>query len=367
MRYRMEKWIAVLTAAVLCVACCMSAAFGYERIDLTKSADLSLCYTDGERGGRALSGMELQLYRVAEISDAAAFSVCSAFAGAQVDLNDDESNWPALAGTLEAYVRLHPETVRSSCLAEGKTDNAGCFEAKGLPLGLYLVMGNAVRIGSDTYTPTPFLLTLPYLDREQDAWRYSTDLPVQQKYTREHHSSGGGSVSVNVKKVWASDEGQQRPAAVQVALLKDGAPYDTVQLNGDNGWKYSWRDLDRNAAWTLTEDNIPAGYTVLVEKSGSTNNITFTVTNTGAPGNPLDNPPDNPPDDSGDDPSPTPGDDGEPGQTPDDTQTDEPSPETGEKLPQTGFLWWPVALLSAAGAALLLAGWQLREKRERRA
>ena len=49
------------------------------------------------------------------------------------------------------------------------------------------------------------------------------------------------------------------------------------------------------------------------------------------------------------------------------TVTPTPAP-SGEKLPQTGQLWWPVPILFFVGAALVILGWRVggRGRREGR-
>lgn len=125
---------------------------------------------------------------------------------------------------------------------------------------------------------------------------------------------------ITVSKVWndSSNSAGVRPSSVTVTLYKDGAAYTTAELNAANGWSASWAGLSSKSKWTLSENNVPAGY----KSSVTDNNYAFTVTNTY---------------------SGTGTDIGE-----------NPVPGSGA-APQTGMLLWPIPLLMLAGAAFFAA------------
>ena len=126
-------------------------------------------------------------------------------------------------------------------------------------------------------------------------------------------------VSRRVWKAW-DDEGFPfgRPGAVVVELLCDGQVYDTQMLSPENNWQYIWKALPardsagRLLTWALRERAVE-GYTATIWAEGDT----FLVRNT----------------------------------------------YTGKKLPQTGLIWWPAAVLSAAG--LILMGHSLFLKKKK--
>ena len=109
-------------------------------------------------------------------------------------------------------------------------------------------------------------------------------------------------------------------------LLRDGRVYDTVTLSEENNWRYTWTGLDEDFTWRVVEAEVPEGYTVSVQREG----ITFVLTNTHLSCTPSDPP------------------------------LDRPSGNSGNKLPQTGSLWWPVPLLLCGGILLLILGWGRR-------
>ena len=89
--------------------------------------------------------------------------------------------------------------------------------------------------------------------------------------------------SVSVNKVWNDGDSADRPDSVQVQLYANGvATGDKITLNEDNGWTYTWSDLDKydsyanEIEYTVKEDTI-SGYTSEVTGDASSG---FTVTNT---------------------------------------------------------------------------------------
>ena len=93
-----------------------------------------------------------------------------------------------------------------------------------------------------------------------------------------------------VLKVWKDDVEVLRPTEVIIQLLKDGKVYDTVTLNAENNWRYTWEKLpeynDDNAKvkWSVIEKDVK-DYKVTYAIDGTT----FTVTNTYDPEDPSGN------------------------------------------------------------------------------
>lgn len=92
-------------------------------------------------------------------------------------------------------------------------------------------------------------------------------IPVTQELTE-----------VSVRKVWDDNGNPDRPAQVTVQLMKDGEHFgDAVVLNAANDWAYTWFDLAGGYAWSVTELNVPEGYTVSV--MADEEGLTYTITN----------------------------------------------------------------------------------------
>jgi len=164
--------------------------------------------------------------------------------------------------------------------------------------------------------------------------------------------SGGSDItytSVTVKKVWKLDDGGTAADSVTVQLLRNGTVWDTVTLNDSNNWTKSWTGLNDDDTWAVREVDVPEGFTATMEKSG----MTFTITN--------DDIGETPPPEETDPPEETPPP--EPSNPPEDsnppeisTPPDDSNSSNEPILPQTGQRWWPVWVLTVAGAVILAAG-----------
>lgn len=310
----------LLTLAAVLVLPLNALAAG--RIDLTRDVRLTLTFQDEET---PLSGAVFSIYLVAETDAFGELTVTDAFKGYSVDIRgENDAAWRQLADTLAGYV-LRDSTAPTD---SGRTDAHGqlVFPTGGghLTAGLYLVTGARHTQDGYRYDPSPFLVLLPARDAAANEWNY--DVHAAPKADISEIPDEGGTVERKVLKVW-DDSGEERPASVTVQLLRDGAVYDTVTLSAANNWRHGWSELDDAYVWRVVEKTVPEGYTVSVSREG----ITFVVTNTADTPTP---PPDTPP-------------------TPSDTPSDTPKQPT---LPQTGQLWWPVPLLTAAGLLLIVAG-----------
>ena len=77
-------------------------------------------------------------------------------------------------------------------------------------------------------------------------------------------------VSKSVEKVWNDNNNQdgKRPENIQVQLkANENNKGDTITLNADNEWKYTWSGLEKyidgkEVTYTIEEINVPEGYTV---------------------------------------------------------------------------------------------------------
>ena len=270
-----------------------------------------------------VSGAPFSLYRVADVSAYGAFTLTGDFKDDPVRLDDLSSDgWRALAETLRALVLQRGRRPLDS----GVTAKTGLLtfpaRQRSLRPGLYLLLGESFVSGGYSYTVEPSLICLPCADEVANVWDY--DAQLAPKHSREPlpPAPADDTLERKVLKVWDDGNAAARPQEITIQLLKDGAVYDTVRLNAKNSWRYTWTKLPeydasgRRISWTVAETAV-SGYTVSIRQEG----VTFVVTNSKSPSTPA-----------------------------------QPSTPAGPSLPQTGTVWWPVALLALCGAALLLAG-----------
>lgn len=78
---------------------------------------------------------------------------------------------------------------------------------------------------------------------------------------------------LTVHKVWDDNGDPDRPKSVKINLLKDGQVAETVTLNKENQWTYTWDDLDDRYTWTVEEEAVK-GYEISYKTEDNTVFIT---------------------------------------------------------------------------------------------
>ena len=349
-----------VTAFLLCLllwATFLPHSASAAKLEEVDRCTLELSYTVEEHA--PMADVEFRLYRVAVFTDAVTFHRIAPFDGYAVTA----SAWLDRAATLAGYVARDQVEPTVS----GVTDEEGNVRFEDLEKGLYLIVGDTKTVGDYVYTPTSFLISLPYTT---DGQNWEPDVETYVKFTRRYIGGGGGepgptTVSYHVLKVWDDDSNEARPESVTVDLLRNGVVYDTVTLSAANNWRHDWTGLDAEANWQIAERTV-AGYTTSVSQNG----VTFVITNT------LRNPPptiipgETPPPSETPNPSDPPE---EPGEDEDWEDWDPPladweDPYEEEEedwedfgppladLPQTGQLWWPVPVMAMGGILLTFLG-----------
>ena len=334
-----KRVMAVLLCMLAAVTLLTPSARAAGTIDINQDVHMGISYRDQ---GTPLVGAWVDIYLVATIDDQGELKVTDDFAPYNVVINPQkETAWKRLASTLEGIVLRDGLTPADS----GATDAQGLLsfpnQRETLERGLYLVLGRSHTQNERLYESTPFVVTLPHLEELPGggtAWSYDVD--VSMKFTSRWESSHTSTkITRKVLKVWEDDGNEEeRPKEITVQLLQDGRVYDTVTLNEENNWRYTWTELSRDSIWTVVEAD-SGDYTVMVEREG----ITFVVTNTYPEEIPDPPPPQGgpPPEESS---PPPPEEDIPPGKTP------------GGRVPQTGQLWWPVPVLTSAGLLFIIFG-----------
>lgn len=310
MQSRKSHWgraCCTFVAVMLAVLVALPVAQARELLDTSKDTSLTIEYT---HGGVPLKEVRFALYYVAEISAYAEYTIVAPFDEYGVSLEcEDNAAWQATATALAGYIQrdnLEPLRV-------GTTNEEGVWQSNWLKPGLYLVMGEPKTIDGYKYSCESYFVNLPGLDKA-DAWVY--DVKSNPKVEKEIIPPEP--IERKVLKVWDDnkDSENKRPVSIEIQLLQDGVAVDTVTLNQQNNWRYTWSKLAPEYTWSVVEKSVPAGYSVSQTQDGTT----FVVTNTRK-------------------------------------TTVNPTPKPSGNLPQTGMLWWPIPVLALGGVALFAVGW----------
>ena len=314
----MDRWSRKLQKKILRFCCALAAVLllpatvyaAGQNDDAAEETSLTIHYAAGKN--------QFLFYKVAAFSETGVFSLEEPFDGYTEEIEElnhldslNTEGWNALATTLDGMVQdLQP-------VYQEETDENGTLVMSGIPKGLYLIIGETTQDDQYLYTPSPILVTVPNRD-EAGNWVCH---PVIEHTKIGKEDLHGDLSDYSVVKIW-KDTGyeKKRPESIKVELLQDGKSYETVTLNQENSWNYTWEDLEAGHEWKVVEQTVPSGYTMTSTQEGKR----FIITNTyKKPGTTV----------------PTGG---------------------GSKLPQTGQLWWPVPILVILGILAILVGYVWR-------
>ncbi|WP_205946148.1 Cna B-type domain-containing protein [Stecheria intestinalis] len=266
-----EKLRIVLT--VFCAVMLMSASpLRVFAEGIVPKNDCSITLKPGE--GINIDGAEFRAYRFADVSGNGEVSLLSEYYQSSVDIglyDGNEEHMAKLASTLVSYVSSDQKLSY-----ERRQVLNGKLEFTGLTEGLYLIVGEPYSNDHGSFKASPMILSVPNRD-EGKAWNYDVSGEIKGTFTPKTDTK----TNITVSKLWAGDgNGSTRPVSIEVQLTHDLKPYgETVVLNADNNWSYTWKDLSSEGDWNVAEVNVPAGYTTSVSKSGTKISITNTYHN----------------------------------------------------------------------------------------
>ena len=235
------------------------------------SLTVSYCY-----GETAFSGVQVKLYRIAEVTEDFKYTLTQQFEDSGLILDDIRTTgeWNVIRSTLEARViaeNIAPEFTSS-------TDKDGKASFSSLKTGMYLaIVGPAEQNGLICQFDSA-LVALPGLGQD-GRWQYQVSVNAKGELLPPVNPDEES--ELKVLKLWRGDEGRtDRPKSIEVEIFRNGISYKTVTLSDENNWVYSWSANDDGSSWTVVERNVPRGYTMTVEERGSTFVLTNTWTST---------------------------------------------------------------------------------------
>lgn len=302
-----------------------------------------------------VEGMELSLYCVAEYEESGSFTLTEQFRKYPVSLEQkNQEGWQGTADALADYIRR--DGITADAVLVSGSDRTVCFTD--LNRGLYLVLGQTTEQQEDgktqIYEPQTALIALPEdsqgTSEEMDPYQVTAVLKFE-KNDKPGKPEEPEETKIHVLKVWKHDQEKERPDSIVVELLQTDAEGNTTvvdrqTLTKENQWSYTWKNLSTLMRWSVSEAEVPNGYTVAVTREGNTVVLTNTAKKPGKSDGEV-NPPSKKPTDK----------------TTNKT-VNKITDKTSDKLPQTGQLWWPVLVLLFAGAICLLVGRVLRDRKE---
>lgn len=145
------------------------------------------------------------------------------------------------------------------------TDTEGKVLFDELRLGIYLVkQTNELNEYSNIDS---FLVMIPKV--EDNTWDYDIKAKPKTDIIRV--------MDITVEKIWNDSSNlETHPDSVTIELYKGQELIDTINLNEENNWTYTWNRIPKSDGYSVKEKNVPIGYTDTYRQE----NNKFIVTNT---------------------------------------------------------------------------------------
>ena len=242
-----------------------------------KECSLTVSYCCGET---AFSGIQVKLYRIAEVTADFRYTLAQSFAASGLILDGIRTSgeWDVVRSTLEAHIQAYNIAPEFTSV----TNENGQVSFESLKTGMYLAIVNQVEQDDLHYRFDSALIALPGLGSDG---RPQYQVSVNAKGEVLPPVDPDEKIEFKVLKLWKGDEGgSDRPESVEVEIFRDGISYEKVVLSEEKHWSYAWSAKDDGSNWSVVERNVPQGYTMTVEERQST----FVLTNTWTPTYPDD-------------------------------------------------------------------------------
>ena len=372
-------WFAAVMCALLALFCVSAAGVATAYPALDPSAEVTVTvHAAVPNSDSPISGLRVTLYKAGDMTISedgmASFTLTPAFASydgkveANLDPNKmDSSSWAKGAATLAPYV-VSDSTKGGQAFEtiSAVTGEDGSAHFQGLDQGLYLMTASYEGDVYKDVTITPAFLTLPQISKDNKVWDYNASVKVKPQITpketekpnetEKSKETEKPTTSVSVRKVWSGDDAagtsSRRPASVTIELHNSaGVTLDTQTLSAQNGRAFTWAGLEAGE-YSVTEKDIPAGYSVSHEEQKTADGKLVTVTNTTPPAGVQG--------ESREREVEAENRAGVKGSSREKETEKNAAVASANRLPQTGQLWWPVWVLAGIAAVLLILGLILR-------
>ena len=251
------------------IAGAVSTADAVEPVSPERVCSLTLSYGCS---GLVFTSIPVKLYRIAEVSADARYTLTPNFQNIGLELNGIQTNgeWDVIRATLEAH-------ILASGIApdyESATDAGGqaCFTD--LMPGIYLVAAVQAEQEGWHYSFGSALIALPGLD-ESGLWVYDITAAPKPNIVPPSEPQ---ELQYQVLKLW-KDQGneEKRPPSIEVEIFRNGESQETVVLSEENNWSYRWTVPADGAHWQVVERNIPEGYVLTVDDRTTTIVLTNSI------------------------------------------------------------------------------------------
>jgi len=227
-------------------------------VDFNKKGTIEITLKETD-GTKAIEGAEITLYHVADVlakDNKLVYTYNESIKDCKADLTN-------LSQSLTSEINhcISNKEVPSQVKV---TDKDGKVKFENLELGLYLVKQTKNVSGYSNIDS--FIVNIP--KNIDNKWTYDIKAEPKTDIIRL--------MDLTVEKKWDIENGDNTPKYVTIELLKNNEVIDTITLNKDNNWTYTWKQIEESDEYSVREKNIPIGYTATYRQEGNK----FIVTNT---------------------------------------------------------------------------------------
>jgi hypothetical protein len=224
--------------------------------DLSKTGSIEVILKEGT--DNMISGGEITIYHIADAIDVnnnLAYQIKDELGECNVDLSDITRQ--------ELVDEISKCNLDNANKYNGITDTFGSVKFNDLKLGLYYIKQTKGVKGYSNIDP--FVVGIPTV--EDNKWVYDVFAKPKTDIFKV--------IDITIKKEW-NVRNTKLPESVTIQLYNDLELVDTVILNKDNNWTYTFIDLKLSDKYNVKEIDVPKGFT----PSYKEDNYVFTVTNT---------------------------------------------------------------------------------------
>lgn len=224
-------------------------------VDFTKKGSITISLKD-PIDSNGIEGIQIGIYKLADVYDDN-HNLGLAY-DEKLNLYKEELKSGKLSQELIYYIKSNIPLSQTLITTE-----SGEVTFQDIELGLYLI---TQLNESDKYSEIEeFLVIMPEI--KDNNWNYHIEATPKINLIRQ--------MDLTVLKVWNVTD-NNIPEYVTVELLKAEEIIDTVNLNKENNWTYTWKQIEESDLYSVREINIPKDFKVTYRQEENT----FIVTNT---------------------------------------------------------------------------------------
>jgi len=242
MKRNLSKIFLMIIVSIFLVFPKVNAKETTDIVDFTKKGSITITLEDLE-DNIPIKDAEISLYKVADATSEN-HNLKFIYTDELSDCNVSLENLKDESLTIAIFNCIGEDTTSIKEIS----NNEGIVNFTSLDLGLYLVTQSNKVEGYSTFDS--FLVMIPQV--EDNKWTYDINASPKTEIYKV--------IDINVSKVWNTTD-NNIPSSIEVGLYRGENLINTIILNKENNWTYTWERIEKSDDYSVLEINVPAGYT----------------------------------------------------------------------------------------------------------